>query len=82
MYFPQLVGVIVDHSLDKAMKNRPKQMSESSELWRMEYPDDPFEVEITPGACANSKYVNGTTNFSYDIIAAADRQKEFFYQVL
>ena len=76
----QLVGAIVDHTLPSKPGNKLSQ--EIASLWNAEYPDDPFEVDIRLDAPVNPKYVDGRTDFSYDIIAAADRQKEFYYQVM
>lgn len=75
-----LDGVIVDHSLEGNEKTRKKLMQEAKQLWQKEYPNDPFEVELNPESVI-AKYRDGRTDFSYDILAAAGRQKEFGYQV-
>ena len=63
------------------MKEKAKHAGETERLWAAAYPDDPFVVDLSPGAEVNAKYTSGSPSFSYDIIAAADRQKEFYYQV-
>ena len=71
------------HALEQPYREgQSGQKSETSTLWRSEYPNDPFEVDLSPGAKTNDAYVKGNTDFSYNIIDAADRQKEFYYQVI
>ena len=71
------MGSIVDHSLEKV---KDTQLKEARQLWEAEYPDDAFDVDPNQ---VNHKYLDPTflDPFSYDIIAAANRQKEFYYQV-
>ncbi|CAL1535156.1 unnamed protein product, partial [Lymnaea stagnalis] len=75
-----LDGKIVDHTLDRNAKSKAQVLDETRELWNKEFPNEPFEVELNP-SLVNPKYRNGGTDFSYNILEAAGRQKEFGYQV-
>ena len=76
-----LNGFVVDHTLLRNEKAKKKSLLETKELWQKEYPDHPFDVALDPSQVIPS-YRDGETSFSYDIISAASRQKEFGYQVI
>ena len=75
-----LNGFVVDHTLLRNEKGKKKSLQETRDLWQKQYPDHPFEVPLDPSQVTPS-YRDGETSFSYDILAAASRQKEFGYQV-
>ncbi|XP_059140779.1 uncharacterized protein LOC131928710 [Physella acuta] len=75
-----LDGVIVDHTLERNKSTRSKMLQETKRLWEKEYPNDPFEMDLNTGFLIQ-QYKNGQTTFSYNILEAAGRQKEFGYQV-
>ncbi|KAI8763943.1 glycine-rich domain-containing protein 2 [Biomphalaria glabrata] len=75
-----LDGKIIDHTLERNEKQKYAALQETRSLWQREYPNEAFEVELNP-ISVNPKYTKGKTNFSYDIVDAALRQKEFGYQV-
>ncbi|KAK7484147.1 hypothetical protein BaRGS_00024636 [Batillaria attramentaria] len=72
-----IVGTIVDHHLF-SQKERAKRLNRSRTLWTSEYPHQPFDQD--PG-CPEDPRASAPSKLTYDIIAAAERQSVFFYQV-
>ena len=73
----EVVSTLVDHKI-LVGKKRTRGLERARILWKKLYPSEPFEVDLTT-------YVRHVLDFEsrieYDITAACDRQRVFYYQV-
>ena len=69
----------VSHKLYSAMQRR-KQQQKARSLWQAEYPREPFHVELNSDLFYTDDDL--PSRLSYDIMAAATRQRTFYYQVI
>ena len=76
------VGVTVNHKL-MSEKERERSLETSKQVWTTKYPNEPFDLDKNKCFTSGSVVATGerTTQISYDIVAAAKRQKVFNYQV-
>lgn len=68
----------VSHTLCSAMQRRKFQQKARS-LWQAEYCQEPFVVELDPSLYYTDDDL--PSRLSYDVMAAAARQRVFAYQV-
>ncbi|XP_045187309.2 uncharacterized protein LOC123545092 [Mercenaria mercenaria] len=75
------VGTTVNHTLYSKTQFQKKQ-NESQKYWLQTYEseDKPFTIDFTTPENLKDD-VNFKSKFTYDIVAAAERQMEFYYQV-
>ncbi|KAL8618173.1 hypothetical protein ACOMHN_059180 [Nucella lapillus] len=73
-----LVGRVVSHKLYSAMQRR-KQQQKARSLWQVEYPREPFNMELNGDLFYTDDDL--PSRLSLDLLTAAVRQKVFFYQV-
>lgn len=72
----RIVGKLVNHALYSEQARQIK-LQKSRELWTKAYPNEPFEIPPNSDEpCPEYK-----SQLSYDIVAAAARQRVFLYQV-
>ena len=77
----KLVGKVINHKL-RADWERNVCQDRARQLWSQMYEDEPFDVVYTQELVKDSlKMRNFRSCFSYDIIAASERQSNFFYNV-
>ena len=74
-----LVGSVINHKL-KTLNEYESDKKKSKILWENKYPDVPFDVDITRKMHGSAE-LGFESKIAYDVIAAAGRQKEFFYNV-
>lgn len=72
-----LVGKLINHALFSE-QTRQNYFQKGKDAWQKMYPNQPFEILPGPNEEVKSDF---ESKISYDIIAAALRQKVFFYQV-
>lgn len=72
-----LVGKLINHALFSE-QTRQNYFQKGKDAWQKMYPNQPFEILPGPNEEFKSDF---ESKISYDIIAAALRQKVFFYQV-
>ncbi|KAL5007201.1 hypothetical protein ScPMuIL_016007 [Solemya velum] len=75
----RLFGVVVQHSCDYIDDSQEKR-ERAEHLWNKFYPNDPFEIPLEHDAPVGNQS-EFSSRLSYDIEAAAARQKLFYYQV-
>ncbi|KAK7489680.1 hypothetical protein BaRGS_00019075 [Batillaria attramentaria] len=74
----QVAGRIISHKLYSTMQRR-KQQHKARALWQVEYPQEPFNLELEPGLYFSDDDV--PSRLSCDVIASAHAQRVFYYQV-
>ena len=75
----QIVGKIIDHKL-YSEKDRSKKLATSRQIWEAAYPKEPFDLDLK-NFRGREEASGRSTKITYDIVASALRQKEFYYQV-
>ena len=68
----------VSHKLYSAMQRRKFQQKARS-LWQVEFPQEPFHLELDADLYFTDDDL--PSRLTYDVMAAAARQRVFFYQV-
>ena len=71
----EMFNLIIDHCLFSSVE-REKEIAISKSIWKEKYPEVPFDIEEVPDVIPEFE-----SKISYDIIAAAERQWVFNYQV-
>lgn len=90
-HVPSENGYVVDHAV-LVLSKRQNGLSRAESLWHEHFPDEPFNIlaEIDAAPLVTDTKTSGTgrasqttmSRITYDIIAAAERQMAFHYQVL
>jgi len=79
----RLVGHVVDHRL-LSRNDLAKARKKAKSLWTAAYPHEPFDVDLSSATDSNTAAdttADYTSQCSYDIEAAIERQSKFCYQV-
>lgn len=70
-----VIGSVANHALKPGDKYK-RDLEKAEALWISWYPSEPFHANYK-----NTKAVSFMSKLSYDVLDAAMRQKDFFYQV-
>ena len=73
----EVVSTLVDHKI-LVGEQRTKGLNRARILWKELYPSEPFEVDLTTSV---GDVPDFESKIEYDIAAACDRQRVFYYQV-
>jgi len=76
----RLVGCVVDHRL-MSRTELEKARKKAKSLWTAAYPNEPFDVDLRNADSGADTTANYTSQCSYDLEAAIERQSKFYYQV-
>jgi len=79
----RLVDCVVDHRLMSRSKLEAARKKAKS-LWTAAYPHEPFDVDLSSAATSTSDVETDdyTSQCSYDLAKAIERQSKFYYQVV
>ena len=73
----KVVSTLVDHEV-LVGEQRTRGLERARILWKELYPSEPFEVDLTASV---GNTLNFESRIEYDITAACDRQRVFYYQI-
>ena len=74
----RIVGKVIDHRV-VGDSSYQKALQAAEKLWVKEYPNEPFEIELT--LKDDIEPIEYQSECKYDLLAAVSRQRMFYYQV-
>ena len=76
----RLVGTVIDHRFLTESQYESK-LQYTQTIWENKYPDEPFEMDLDKDDFDNPAGSDYRPKSRYNVLAAAARQQEFYYQV-